>query len=341
MNMKKSYDTIDLFKLIASILIFAMHIHALRSVGESIQFYGVNLLARWGVPFFFITSSFFLFSKGTNGNVTGDQLKKYVKRILTLYALWFIFNIPYIVDTWFLSYDLTTLLSWGIIAKQWFVSSNTFMGSWYLMSCVFSACVVYLMSKKMKNRTILFITFFTYLFCVMSCVYRGFLPEAVVRFVPTAPYNGVICGCFFFAIGKWMAENMEKLSRVPQKLYLGGGLLFLALYYAEIILVKRWIEVKRTDAALMLIPTAVFLFLFAVNSTLRLSGAAWIRKVSTIIYCSQGSMIYLSSLLCEVAFHTQHSLIITSVACLMMCAVIVLVFFLQKKTKVRWPAYLT
>lgn len=52
--MAKNNDSIDLFKLLASIMIFVMHCSVLP--------FGWELMSRWAVPFFFITSSFFLHS---------------------------------------------------------------------------------------------------------------------------------------------------------------------------------------------------------------------------------------------------------------------------------------
>lgn len=62
--MSKGYKncTIDLAKLVGSIMIFTMHISAFSDMGGGTQFI-FELLSRWGVPFFFITSSYFLFSE--------------------------------------------------------------------------------------------------------------------------------------------------------------------------------------------------------------------------------------------------------------------------------------
>ena len=337
--MKKKYDAIDLLKLVGSILIFSMHIGALRSVGEPLHFYGVQLLARWGVPFFFLASSFFLFSKGTNGTVSREQLKRYTIRILALYALWFVFNIPQILDTWFLSRDLTSVTTWVMIAKEWMIS-NSFLGSWYLLSCVFSAWIVSMMGRKLTDRTILAITALMYLLCVLTSLYHGLLPKQMTRFLYFTPYNSIICGCFFFAIGKYAAKNRERLSGIPGGLCLLLGLISFALYYVEVILVDKWIGAGATDAAFMLIPASFFLFLFAVNSSVRISTAPWMRRISTIIYCCQGMVIFSATLLCDKLIHTQHTLIITAVAWVLIGAVILAVDLLQK-TKLPWTGYLT
>ena len=82
-------------KFIASAFVFSMHFEALNDFGNANFLLG--LLARWGVPFFFISSAFFLFSKSENGNITKSTLIKYVQRILKLYLFWFVVNLPYVI----------------------------------------------------------------------------------------------------------------------------------------------------------------------------------------------------------------------------------------------------
>ena len=81
------YDLIDLLKFVGSIMVFTMHINAFC------DFQNIGLLfetaTRWCVPFFFITSSYFLFSKSNGNNITFQSLKNYIKRIGLLYCVYF------------------------------------------------------------------------------------------------------------------------------------------------------------------------------------------------------------------------------------------------------------
>ena len=82
---------IDLMKFIASMMIFAMHCQAFYDLGRFSFLW--ELLTRWGVPYFFIASSYFLFSKCEHADAA-KTVKKYIMRIATLYFAWIIFNIP-------------------------------------------------------------------------------------------------------------------------------------------------------------------------------------------------------------------------------------------------------
>ena len=134
--MKKALDAIDLAKFIASILIFSMHCALLSDYGNANLI--VSLAARWGVPFFCICASYFLFRKSTNGNIDKSTLTKFLYRIGSLYLIWFIFNIPCVIIRRFYSKDLSSISTWLLFLKNSILSS-TFTGSWYLTSSIFSA----------------------------------------------------------------------------------------------------------------------------------------------------------------------------------------------------------
>ena len=62
MTEKKSYAGIDYFRLIAALLIIAIHTSPLDSFSETGDFILTRMIARVAVPFFFMTSGFFLIS---------------------------------------------------------------------------------------------------------------------------------------------------------------------------------------------------------------------------------------------------------------------------------------
>ena len=74
--MKKTFESIDLAEFIASVLVFAMHCGVLNDY----KYVSIvpQLLARWGVPFFFVCSAFFLFSKSADGNIDRDTIYIYI-----------------------------------------------------------------------------------------------------------------------------------------------------------------------------------------------------------------------------------------------------------------------
>lgn len=85
----KNYNTIDLFKFICAILIVFMHTYC-RDLGENGSMF-VKTICAIGVPFFFITSGFFLgkgFERNNNDIDKKEYYKKYISRLIKMYIGW-------------------------------------------------------------------------------------------------------------------------------------------------------------------------------------------------------------------------------------------------------------
>ena len=116
-----SLELADLMKFVASIMIFVMHMEVFRDFGDKAFLYQV-VLSRWGVPFFFVSSSYFLFRRGKNGSIAREDLIKYIKRIALLYLVWFIINLPYTVYKRLIENDITDIMTWvNLVLKGLFI----------------------------------------------------------------------------------------------------------------------------------------------------------------------------------------------------------------------------
>ena len=119
-------DSIDVVKFIGSVLIFAMHCSALADY--PVASIVLEIMARWGVPFFFICSSFLLFRKGAGRTIEKTYLHRFVFRIARLYLGWLVINLPSVFISRLLSKDLTDIGTWIEFGKNSLLSS-TFTGS--------------------------------------------------------------------------------------------------------------------------------------------------------------------------------------------------------------------
>lgn len=340
---ERKYDLVDLFKLIASILVFTMHMEALKSLGSDVHFYSIELLSRWGVPFFFITSSFLLFQKSQNGNITKDVLMNYIKRIALLYLVWFIFNLPQVAYYHIIVSGITNVETYLMLAKKLLFSSS-FTGSWYLTSSIFSACFVYLLCKKISTKATLIISSVLYMVCILTSAYGRIIPEGVIANINqyfAIPANSIICGCFFFALGKYLAENKHILEKISIKLCVAGVAIFGILYYLEIALAKNSGWLISSDASVFVVPWALFIVFLCLKSNCKLKYSTQMRKLSTVIYCSQGLLMLAAKFICEIILSITNTLIIYAVGATMVAACCFVVLLLQKKTKFKWCRYLT
>ena len=331
-----SMDFVDLMKFVASVFVFSMHFKALNDYGNAS--FLLESMARWGVPFFFVCSSFFLFSKSENGNITKLTLVKYVHRILKLYTFWFVVNLPYVI--YVNGKNIFRIKTWLLFLKNTLVSS-TFLGSWFLASCIFSACIVYLASKKWKTGVIVRALFPLYLLCIFSSSYYGLLVpslRSVLHFL-RFPLN-IFNGCFFFALGKFISENSAELcKKYTIKKSIAGVVFFYLLFFVEEFFCRKSSIFKSSDAALSLIPISFFLFLLCIQIKTPIKNHLTLRKLSTVIYCGQANVKCLWGV-GEQYLHISSYTLLYLVSVIVMAVVCVIVLKLQKHAKWKWCRYI-
>lgn len=329
-------DMVDLFKFIASVLIFAMHCSSLRDYGGAN--FTLELISRWGVPFFFTCSSYFLFSKCSNEIDDKKNIIKYICRILRLYFVWLLFNIPSFIYTKVYDQDMKSIQFWFGLLKNSLLSS-TYIGSWYLTSSIFSAFLIYFLSKKFNNAIILFLSGILYLFSIFSSVYYGALPPylSTILLGLCFPLN-IFNGCIYFALGKTIYENNEKIFHFfSKKKLLFCIILFYFSFVLEIYISKRFMLYKTSDVAFSTIFIGLFCFLFCINSKIKVKNSKLLRKLSTIIYCCQGNVLLINSYLRK----NMSSLLAFLISFGLILFIGAVIIFLQKKTRWKWLEYIT
>lgn len=96
---EKSYPGIDVFRIVAAVMIIAIHTYPLASYGENADYYFTHVLCRIAVPFFFTASGFFLFRMGT---YDGKIRTQFLKKMAGLYLFAIILYLPVNIYTGFL-----------------------------------------------------------------------------------------------------------------------------------------------------------------------------------------------------------------------------------------------
>lgn len=335
--MKKNLDSVDLAKLIGSILIFAMHCNVLSAYPQAN--FVLKLLSRWGVPFFFICSAYFLFGKGEGGGPDGRTVRAYGRRIGLLYAAWFVYNLP---NTFYLRLygrDLSAVGTWLTFIKNAALSS-TYTGSWYLVSSAFSAWLVYRLGKRLGTGAVLGLTSIPYLLCALTSTYYGLLPPAVAGALDYLcfPLN-IFNGCFYFALGKAIRENEARLTaRFTRNRALLGFIAAYAVLALEIALARRRGIFRDSDVALSTALIVFFLFLYCLQASPGIRRGRLLRQISTVVYCCQGNVLLANSLFKRLGLPSGLAFMASAMIVAAICAV---VLRLQRVGRWKWAQTLT
>lgn len=271
----QQYKSLDVFKFTAALLVVALHTHFLC---ETEMGYYFRCLCRIAVPFFFVCSSFLFWKKKSS-------IKTYTKRILLLYIIWLFIFMPYVVKTFFVN-DQSFLHSF-LLFLHGLLFHNTFHASWYLMSSVIAMNLVYYLSRRFSNRSMLFIGIGLYILSLLSSSYYGVIDTIGVGeyyskfdliFVPS---NSFFVAFIYIVLGKIIAELKVVLNK-PTTALLSS--VFLVIGVAEIFLVRSF--TRLTDAFIFLPFFTYFFFQWLLRTDVTVNDelCRLLRRMSIVIY---------------------------------------------------------
>lgn len=204
---KVSYNTIDLFKLFAAVLIVFLHTY-----NGDLGVYGdwVNkVLSKACVPFFFLCSGFFL-KKGMeqsllSGGTEKEDLwfKKYIWRLVRMYLAWSVLTIPVaimIVKRGHPEYGLGMRLLYHF---RFFFFTGSIGIYWYLLALIICAVVIRWCSKRNLLHALLPFSFLLFLW---GCAYDSPLnrDQLIFRFLHIlfgSERNFLNVGLFYVLLG--------------------------------------------------------------------------------------------------------------------------------------------
>lgn len=90
----KEYAGIDVFRVVAAVLVAAIHISPLASYNELADMALTKIAARTAVPFFFMTTGFFLLGGKEDERRRYEHLKQFCKKTGMIYAWAILLYLP-------------------------------------------------------------------------------------------------------------------------------------------------------------------------------------------------------------------------------------------------------
>ena len=287
MSKSKNYAGIDYFRIIAAVLIVAIHTSPLTSFSKIGDFILTRVIARIAVPFFFMTSGFFLISRYTCND---DKLKAFIKKTAIIYAAAILIYIP--INLYNGYFSMEYLLP-NIIKD--IVFDGTLYHLWYLPASIIGATIAWYLVKKLDYPKALVVTVILYIVGLFGDSYYGIsekIPilnnfyESIFQ-VSDYTRNGIFFAPIFFVAGGIIAEKMSVVSQKQWEI-LGFAVSF-ALMFAEAMTLHSF-DVQRHDSMyLFLIPCMFFLFC----TLLHWKGkrVVWLRTLSLLVYIIHPMMI--------------------------------------------------
>lgn len=295
---QQEYNVIDIVKFICALLVVAIHISPLGAseirIIELSNYAIKHCFARIAVPFFFASSGFFLFRKTDYNNFSMEPVKKYVIKLLKLYAIWTVIYLPLKIKS-IISYEKGIAL--GILD---YLRDCVFDGSydhlWYLPALIFATLIVsFLIYKKVKLKNILLISAVFYAAGLLTQSWFGIIEPlrsmapalwSVFRFAKeifVTTRDGLFDGMIFVGIGAYIAYEG---FNIPKKKALAGFFISYALLFAESFFVTGMHIIREHDIYIFLVPLTYFAFGLASSWRLPSKSSVFktLRKLSGLIY---------------------------------------------------------
>lgn len=267
--MKKQYAAIDIAKYISAILVVCIHTYPFFELSETFNLFWIQTVCRLAVPFFFVTSGFFFFSKETETTEESlEHLIHYEKRLGILYGVWTLIYFPYTL--W--DYSQAGFRFYHIISYLRDVLLNgSYYHLWFLPALMLGTAIVWWLFQRFDTKRVLQIVGGLYLAGYLINVFTpiwetmpvlsllfGFFTKLMVT-----SRNGIFFAPVFVAMGHLLAHTRRLPRRTSLLGWLGGFLLLCAeffLYY------KLGLMRDLTSMYLSLVPAAYFMVNFLLAS---------------------------------------------------------------------------
>lgn len=286
---KKEYAGIDYFRMIAAFLVIANHTSPLTDIGGTADFILTRIIARVAVPFFFMASGFFLYSKMQDGKQNFNKLQAFIKKSAVLYSIAILFYLPLNVYT-------GKVKEWTYLPNllKALIFDGTFYHLWYLPAAIMGASIVFLLLKKLKSEQAFIISLFLYIIGLFGDSYYGisesipFLKAVYQGLFLFSDYtrNGLFLAPVFFMMGALISARTKIM---PLKTCLAGLGASITLLLIEGLLLRSF-NLQRHDCMyFMLLPCMYFLF----QSLLLWRGEShkYLRSLSMLIYLIHPAII--------------------------------------------------
>ena len=205
MQKQKNYVWLDRFRLIAALLVIAIHTSPLASFSGESDFFLTRVLARIAVPFFLMVTGFFFPSDP-------DKLRKSLKKLCLLYGAAILLYLP----LGFYAGHYRSL--YFTDALRMLLFDGSFYHLWYFPAAITGMIIVFALKRVLKLRRVCVISVVLYVIGLFGDSYFGLaekLPpvkaayEGMFRLF-SYTRNGIFMAPVFLVLGILIQEYSRK-----------------------------------------------------------------------------------------------------------------------------------
>lgn len=284
----KRQGGLDWFKILAALLVVAIHTSPLTTYSAAGDFFLTRVLGRVAVPFFFLVTGQFILGPVLAGRRSPALLWRQGKKILLLYGAAILLYLP--LGLYAGHYQDLTLGD----ALRLLVFDGTFYHLWYFPACLMGLAVVFLLSRVCRGKGLLAAVALLYLVGLGGDSYYGLtaaLPPLASAYdlgfqLYTYTRNGLWMAPLFLFLGARLGQPPARPA--PARWALGLILSFGGMT-AEAFLLRQF-ALQRHDSMYLLLPV-VMVFLYRLLQTWSVRAPAGLPTLSTWVYVLHPAML--------------------------------------------------
>lgn len=282
MNTKSKCGGLDAFRLLAAVLVIAIHTSPLASFHADADFFLTRVLARVAVPFFFMVTGQFVISEFfIDREHAKGRLISYLKKTGALYGAAILLYVP--IGIYAGHYKGIGV---GDVLRMVFFD-GTFYHLWYFPACMLGAVLVFALGRVLHLPGVTAVTLLLYAVGLFGDSYYGLAAQLPVL---ESFYEGVFSFCgytrnglffapLFLVLGVWMRLWKKETASVPAGL---AAALSLAGMCAEGFALHVNNFQRHDSMYVCLVPVMIFGYRLLLNW--RIQVPKKVRKISAWVY---------------------------------------------------------
>lgn len=301
--MKKTYYLIDYLKMFFATCVVALHTGLLKNAPDNINFWVTQLIFRMAVPFFFMSSSFFLGLKIHQCALNSSSIiLNYCKRLVRLLVFFDLFSFVISLLLFFCSDESLNHFCCKSLQKILFYPDGAL---WFIQACIVGSLMLLFFIKKQLVRISIVAGITLYVvallgdsyffvvkkFCMLDGIFESYL-ECFLTF-----RNGIFVGFFYMSLGYWASKIRTKCTCKDWRKQ--SGLLAMCsfiLYVIELVFL-RYVGAfpAKDDASVFLsLPIIMFFLIIFLSYYQRQASffTMYCRNLSTGMYLLHKPMIF-------------------------------------------------
>lgn len=283
--MKKGYPYIDIMRIVASLFVIAIHIAPFFQINPALDTFITRVIGRLAVPFFFITTSFFLFK---DGYPSKQRISKTIFHLLKWYVFAIIIYIPLMIYN---GYFIQDHLFFEMIKDL--LTDGTFYHLWYFPAVIIGLVIVCIITKYLPKYSFVIVSLL-YIIGLCGDSYYGLISQ--VKFIDYIfnnlfqfmdyTRNGFFFAPMFLMLGVILASEKKNFKNNMSFIFL---VFCLSLMIVEASFLHKLSFIKH-DSMYLFLPFVSY-FLFSLLKSYRGERYIYYKDISLWVYLIHPLMI--------------------------------------------------